>query len=468
MTATRVQPGEDHAVPESGTLPAGEIVDGPATEPGEGEGSRVVEIGALQLRRLWIAVLAEVESQVSPTTFATWFQATMLRERDDTRFTVACQTNLTVEQLRNRHLRTLESAIGVITGLRAVRVEFVVDESLSQADLFEDEPSAPRGVLEIDVRQPQAAGQNRGRIENNLGRRAVFALSGGEGGEDSEVGSETVRDIIGNLTREYTWGRLKAREMDICTWLGGQWDPSNGGVVSFTLRELQRGLGISWNGQLGRELRDALRRMKGTTITGRFYDRGLKRYKEHSYNIIDELWMHDVRNSIDDDDSPGGRITLRLGNFMVRQFENGQYAELDMDKYRHEKMARYPKCRRLYQFLECEEGDKGSDGQRVTVEINPQLGATLGSKDAELNPSRFRRDLLTYGEIICEVSAGLYRQFRLRQGSRRNEWYLIVERSPAWKEQRERQRRAFLTERGRALAAVLAERQEQGELELTS
>jgi len=76
--------------------------------------------------------------------------------------------------------------------------------------------------------------------------------------------------------------------MDVYAWLLGQWTPRNEGRVSFSLRELSRGLRVSWNGDFGIEAKRAIRRMKAMTITGKVWDADTKRYKEHGFSLVDE------------------------------------------------------------------------------------------------------------------------------------------------------------------------------------
>ena len=109
-----------------------------------------------------------------------------------------------------------------------------------------------------------------------------------------------------------------------------------------------------------------------------------------------------------------GRVTVLLGDWIVRQMQAGQYAELDLDIYRSQSL-RKPKARRLFQYLECEEGER--DGTFIRVPINEYLAETMGTSDYRNNPSRFRRDLLDYGRAICHATSGLYNPLRSRPAS---------------------------------------------------
>jgi len=136
-------------------------------------------------------------------------------------------------------------------------------------------------------------------------------------------------------------------------------------------------------------------------------------------------------------------VRVLLGDWIVRQMQAGQYAELDLDIYRSPEL-RKPKARRLFQFLECEEGEQ--EGTLLRLPINEYLAETMGTSDYRNNPSRFRRDLLAYGRAICAATGGLYESFEIKAGTGRNAWVLHIRRSLRWRRRREEGRRLFNAE----------------------
>ena len=406
-------------------------------EAGSGVGA-VVALDELGRHRLWRECLEDLKASLPHPSWATWLSGTALVEAEEGRYVVGVGTQLACDWIQQRYLGAIAETVRRHSGQARVEVELAVVEGLAEPP----EDDAPTVVAVEVVRPPRDdEGHDRARIENNLGRKAIFALQGKRG---PDVGSVTVTDVVGKVTRTFTLGQLGGLEMDVYAWLLGQWTPRNEGRVSFSLRELSRGLRVSWNGDFGIEAKRAIRRMKAMTITGKVWDADTKRYKEHGFSLVDEYQLEEERESMEADSTRGsGRVTVLLGDWIVRQMQAGQYAELDLDIYRSQSL-RKPKARRLFQYLECEEGER--DGTFIRVPINEYLAETMGTSDCRNNPSRFRRDLLDYGRAICRATSGLYESFEIKAGIGRNAWMLQIRRSPNWRLRREEDRRLFNAE----------------------
>ena len=410
--------------------------------PGLADAPSAVDVDAVdpELTRLWRACLVRLEASMSRVAFAGWMPATQLRALARGHATVAAPNKFARDWITDRYLEDIGTTIAAEAHIPSPTVSVIVDQYLpwpTDAGGYEEPPT----LVEVEVVRPPRGDAitptGRGRIENNLSRKAIFTL---QGSRAEMVGRETVTDVVGKVTRTYTLGQLGAFEMDICVWLMGQWTPRNG-WVTFRLRELARGLGVAWHGDFGLAAKQAIRRMKEMTITGKVYDAETRRYREHGFSLIDEYVLDERRDAMDKESTRGsGTMRVRLGDWIVKQLEAGQFAELEMAIYRSAAL-RAPKARRLYQFLECQEGD--DDGRIVRVPVNEALGETLGTSDAKRNASRFRNDLLAYGKAISRATEGVYGAAELRQGP--GGWELVVKRSPEWRRAREEDRRRFHT-----------------------
>lgn len=406
----------------------------------------IIESGEDERQRLWEEALPELEAVVGKIPFQMFLARSRLVGWTGGSFTVAVGSKFGAETALRSHAGAIAEVLARLTGRkRAVQVYFVVDEALCAA-----EPEPVDGAMfVVEVQRPRNQPPvNLGRIENNLARKGVFTLSGKN---PAVAGTVSTMDLLGAVSREFTIGELGEREMDILLFLLGRWTPENKGHIHFTFRELQRSLGIKWSGKLPRDFRDAIRRMSDMKIRGRMFDGMTKRYGEHSFHILDYV-LHEKREHIDDEESGGGsaQMLVILSDFMRGQMEHGQYADLDLDQYRNPEMARFPKCRRLYLLLESNDGEH--DGTLVRLPVGDALGQTLGTNDARANSTRFRRDLMMYGELICRATGGLYRRFRLVAGPGGVGWVLEVERSAEWLPRRIAQRKMFNERFGRQIA----------------
>lgn len=379
-------------------------------------------------------------------TWAGWLASSVLLEATGSRYVIGVGQQTGRDWIEQRYIPAIR---GVIARRRQRRgrivVELVVVDGLAEPTV-EETPT----VVEVEIVRPprEGEGHDRARIENNLGRKAIFALQGKRG---PDVGTVTVTDVVGKVTRTFTLGQLGGLEMDVYAWLLGQWTPRNAGRIAFSLRELARGLRVSWNGDFGIEAKRAIRRMKAMTITGKVWDADTRRYKEHGFSLVDDYQLEEERDAPNAEGIRGtAHVRVLLGDWIVRQMQAGQYAELDLDIYRSPAL-RKPKARRLFQFLECEEGEQ--DGTLLRLPINEYLAETMGTSDCRNNPSRFRRDLLAYGRAICAATDGLYESVEIKAGTGRNAWVLHVRRSPRWRRRREEGRRLFNAEYRQELLA---------------
>lgn len=299
-----------------------------------------------------------------------------------------------------------------------------------------DEEPASTGQLEIEVvsvpRQPL---HGRGRFENNLSRKGIWNLK-----PDRAVnsGQTSTTDLIGKTTLTYTLGQLGPLEMDLMAWIMGQWH-HNTQYVQFTLRAVARAFGRSWKGQFGRDVKDALRRIRGVMITGKVWDAQLRRHTTTHFGLFETVQLVEERGAV----TALATVSVALSPWLVNQLRAGQYCDFEWDGYR----GRLPHsfARRLYLFLESQDGD--ADGTVFRVRIDAFLGDSLGTKDGSSNPSRLRSHLQAHGRAICAAHPH-YAEVRVKTGDRRGEYWLMVHRSSQWRDERLRIRRRALTNRG--------------------
>src|SRR6266568_3638876 len=117
-----------------------------------------------------------------------------------------------------------------------------------------------RYVVEILRVPPPPSHGVRGRIENNLARKAIFNL---DGTRSRDMDSPATEDLVGTVALRHTMGELGALEMDMLTWVLGRWKRGQN-RLTFSKRQLARDLGRSWSGRTGDELTDGLLRLRHT------------------------------------------------------------------------------------------------------------------------------------------------------------------------------------------------------------
>ena len=305
-------------------------------------------------------------------------------------------------------------------------IHFVVDEALGNMR----EGEVDRYEVEILRVPPRDASGVRGRIENNLARKAIFNL---DGTRSREMDSPTTEDLVGTVALRHTMGELGALEMDMLTWVLGRWKRGQN-RLTFSKRQLARDLGRSWSGRTGDELSDGLLRLRHTTITGRRWLAAEKRHIERDASIFQEIIIDEHRESRDGRATTPAQVTVVLANWLADQLERGQYADLEWKTYRHALTT--PFSRRLYHVLECEEGREG--GTLVAFRVDGPLMAALGTKDS--NPRRLRDRLEKAGQTI-RAARPHYVSITVDYDELSGEWWLNARRSPDWYRERAERRR---------------------------
>jgi hypothetical protein len=299
-------------------------------------------------------------------------------------------------------------------------------------------PSAdPSEQLEIEVATPpRPTLKARGRFENNLSRKGIFEMRPDR--EHERSGTVTRRDLVGKTTLTFTLGALGPMEMDMIAWTMGQWERGHE-YVHFSLRELGRAFGVSYYGGLARDMKEALRRIKATTITGRVWDAKERKHTTTHFSIFDVVEIAERRKSENGPASSPATVTVKLSSWILDQLHHGQFSDFDWESYRGK--LKTPLARRLYLLLESHEGDQ--EGMLLRLPINAQLGDTLGTEDAVKNPSRFRSRLAATGKEICGTRPQ-YESISVKSGSRHSEYVLEIRRSGSWAADRQSTRRRFL------------------------
>ena len=289
----------------------------------------------------------------------------------------------------------------------------------------QDDVEGGSDELELEVVAPSRRRlRGLGRFENNLSRKGLFELRPRRGGEP--LGEVERFDLVGKTTLSFTFGALGVMEMDLLAWTMGQWERDRP-TVTFSLRECARSFGRSWKGQLGRDIKDSLARMKGVTITGRVWDAETRKHVTKHFGIFEEVTIIEDRRSENGPATSPATITVLLSGWLLSQLSAGQYSDFDWDGYKRRLQSGFE--RRLFLLLESQEGEQ--DGCLYRVPIDNRLGDSLGDTDAVRNRSRFRERLRQAGAGICRTHPQ-YLSITVKAGERRGEYWLHVERSERW------------------------------------
>ncbi|MBV8529290.1 MAG: hypothetical protein JOZ75_13340, partial [Candidatus Dormibacteraeota bacterium] len=153
----------------------------------EADSTAVVAVEELGRRRLWRACVEHLKAELPLTTWATWLANSVLVEAADGRYVIGIGQQMGVDWIAQRYLSAIGDAIARQTGHRGrLTVELIVVDGLALPEA-DDAPT----VVEVEIVRPprEGDGHDRARIENNLGRKAIFALQGKRG---PNVGTVTV------------------------------------------------------------------------------------------------------------------------------------------------------------------------------------------------------------------------------------------------------------------------------------
>jgi hypothetical protein len=285
------------------------------------------------------------------------------------------------------------------------------------------------------VAPPRGRLRGLGRFENNLSRKGIFELRPPRA---ELLGQVDRQDLVGNTTLNFTMGALGVMEMDLVAWTMGQWQRDYP-TVTFSLRECARSFGRSWKGELGHQIKESLRRIKGVTITGRVWDAETRRHVTKHFGIFEEVTIIEERQTEHGPATSPATITVSLSPWLRAQLNAGQYSDFEWDGYKRRLQSGFE--RRLFLLLESQEGEE--DGTRYRVRIDQKLGDSLGDQDATRNSSRFRERLRRAGTGICTTHPE-YLGIAVKAGERRGEYWLQVERSERWLPNKLARRRARL------------------------
>jgi Replication initiator protein A len=290
-------------------------------------------------------------------------------------------------------------------------------ERASQAGgpVGEEAPSAlsrTRGVLPI-------LPAFRGRLENNHARKATFSLDPNRG--PSAVTRQST-DMLGEITVDSPDGELSGFDMELTMWLLGKWTPG-GQTVVFSKRRCTREFGASWSGQRGDFLDKSLDRIARTRFIGRVWMKRGGWRRRSNVGLIDRWEVVEKADTLDGPASSDGVVTVTLSSFVVEQLEDRQFVEVEWDIFRG-KLTK-PLTRRLYVLLESHEGQE--HGTRYSTALDAAFGATMGSRLAVTNPSRWRTHLRTAAKEICDNDPR-YQSIEILPGEKWGQWQLTATR----------------------------------------
>lgn len=395
------------------------------------------QVAGLDPQDVWGAAQETLRQKLGEPAYQTWLStATLAHSSDDQALCLRVPTDLAREWIMERHIEPLREVLSAVSG-RKLDVRVVVDAAARAVAAPCDTPPGST-QLEIEVVAPSRANrlEGRGRFENNISRKAIWQLKP----ERAEVAGEfTTTDLIGKTTLTYTLGQLGPLEMDLMAWILGQWQRGTESI-EFSLREVARAFGRSWKGQFGHDIKDGLKRIRDHSITGRVWDATTRKHTTHIFGLLEAVTIVEDRATEDGPALRAGTVTVTVSNWLAKQLSAGQYSDFEWDTYKRRMTS--ARARRLYLFLESQDGEEG--GQLYRVRIDAALGNSLGTPDGRTNLPRLRSDLRRHGEEICAVHPH-YLEISIKAGNRRGEYWLVVRRSVRWAEERVRNRRRELT-----------------------
>jgi hypothetical protein len=299
-------------------------------------------------------------------------------------------------------------------------------ESIGRRRLSAEDPPPAEPDLEVEVTAEQVRTHELRPIvpavmEHNLSRKGIWATA-----PDRHQLEWTYRteDLVGSLTVEMTLGQLSTFEMELVAWLLGRWQDHGDRKVRFTFRECAREFGVKWGGERPKFLKAALDRIDGTRFVGTVWERSTRRRTRKSFRIVDNVAWVDRADSLDGPSTEPAVVTVTLNDFMIEQLRAGQFKRLDWEALRQR--IKSPLGKRLYVFLQGQDGFPAEGGIIYEATIDPVLMETLGCRDRHVR--RLRAKLARAGEEIVAADKR-YREVGVRPGKGRGAYVLTALRT---------------------------------------
>jgi hypothetical protein len=258
-------------------------------------------------------------------------------------------------------------------------------------------------------------------LENNLGRKGIWAPDGGRGqldvGPHQEVFRFETDDIVGHLIMESSLGRLTVFEMEVVSWVQAKWvaaqtpdDPA----VQFYLAELAREFGVKWGGSRAAFLKEALRKLDRVRFTAEVWSHQAGRLVTEHFGIFDRITLVERKNQRDGPSTAPVPVRARFSEFMHEQLRAGQYRRYSWQVLRGS--LRTPLAKRLYVLLDGQRGFETPQGWVYEHTVDTKLLSSLGVRDR--NMSRVRTTLRSACHEIHIAEPDRYVRCEVRESPR--------------------------------------------------
>lgn len=299
----------------------------------------------------------------------------------------------------------------------------MTDTAARIGDILPDLPAL--ATLTIERAQHRQIRIDAGRyavLENNLGRKGIWAPDGGRGGPlevapHQEVFRFETDDIVGHLIMESSLGRLSVFEMEVVCWVQAKWvvaqnpdDPA----VQFHLAELAREFGVQWGGSRAAFLKEALRKLDRVRFTAEVWSQKAGCLVTEHFGIFDRITIVERKRQRDGPTTAPVPVRARFSEFMHDQLRAGQYRRYSWQVLRG--ALRTPLAKRLYVLLDGQRGRETPQGWLYEHGVDSKLLSSLGVRDR--NMSRVRTSLRSACKEIRDAEPERYVRCELREGAR--------------------------------------------------
>jgi hypothetical protein len=260
-------------------------------------------------------------------------------------------------------------------------------------------------------------------LENNLGRKGIWAPDGGRGANQGEPTAHQevfvfeTDDIVGHLIMESSLGKLTVFEMEIVSWVMAKWvatEEPDSPTVQFFLAELAREFGVQWGGSRAAFLKDALRKLDRVRFTAEVWSQKQGSLVTEHFGIFDRITIVERKNQRHGPNTAPVPIRARFSEFMHEQLRAGQYRRYSWQVLRG--ALRTPLAKRLYVLLDGQRGRQTPQGWLYEHTVDTKLLSTLGVRDR--NMSRVRTSLRSACQEIRGADADRYVRCEVREGPR--------------------------------------------------
>jgi hypothetical protein len=220
-------------------------------------------------------------------------------------------------------------------------------------------------------------------MENNLTRKGVWALDPNRA-PGEEVLRIEIEDVVGSLVMESSMGRLSTTEMELLTWLFGQWhrgEQVEEPWVRTSLRAISEAFATEWGGSRAHFIKEMLRRLHRVRFEAEVYDAKAGKKVTRMFNILDYVAITEPTEEHrlgrwTDENAP---VVIKIGEFIHQQLRLGHYHRYSWRVLRGQ--LKTPLAKRLFLFVDGQRGWHVPEGWLYERKLDDRLFQTLGMSD---------------------------------------------------------------------------------------